>query len=261
MHYNAEHGIINITWREKKTGEFQFIPIPEDIDWQLSFYNSVAVMRIAGNGIRHVKHHISNDTGERWLFNHMNNTSDFGKIINDALRSTVLAVEGLDPLISATSIRKGAIDTVLQCDFCDFRHACAISGHDMTNICALFEYVTMLEHWIYQASKVLAGWNMRDGIIGECASLESILITMQDVEKRCMYCFIKSAFNVVTGSLHDEGNRLWVLAKIYMATILKDLKNMYLVCHNHVVVITFCQIASKFGWNLQKLYTWGDIIR
>ena len=54
LHWSMEQEIIHITWRDMKTGKLYTIPIPDDsADWNLSFYNAVACLRIVGNGDRY----------------------------------------------------------------------------------------------------------------------------------------------------------------------------------------------------------------
>lgn len=252
-----------VCWRSLKTGTFKVIPLLSDRSWILDVYNALACMRICGNGLRYASA-IDNNLGQ-YLLPHMNReASNIGKSINDSLQSAARLVPGVSEGITGTCLRKGAIDDILMNPQLDFKHAATVSGHEMSKLCSVFEYATVLTNLQYEASKVLGGWgdSINAGIIGETASLDVVYNEMEDIEQRRMCAFIKSVLHITPGSLYDEGQGLWLLSTIYVATILKDLREMIECNPKHVVISTFTNKAKEYGkWCLSQLYAMGDTIR
>ena len=241
-----------------KVGKLYSIPMPSYQDWHLCIYNALGCLRIVGNGERWITEERSVNSR---LMNHMYYANDSGTKVNAALKRVTADVEGSDGVV-CTSFRRGSENTILLAPPCEFKHVVSISGHDHTNICAAFEYLTCEGYLAYVASLALAGWKEIEGTStpGQAATLEPALETMTALDARKFICFVKVLLCIETKSLYDEGGRLWPLSRAYAATILKDLRKMFIEQKDCIVNRKILDVAKTFGYTLNQLYAYGDII-
>ena len=270
--WNEDHEIIDITWRNAKTGHLQSIPIISDANsWNLDLYNVIACLRIVGNGKEIVSH--GKCTDEHFM-NHMyyntntnsSKSNTFGGLLNSAMRSLGdgWLGSGVASKLTATSFRKGAIDEILLHPELQHKHVVGISGHDCSNICTIFEYTTCERALSLLAARGLAGWKHVYSPVGKTARLDLLYATFTGEEIDHFNIFIVDALTVRKESIYNKGKDLWPFTKCLMATILKDLREMIQSNAGSVVVRQLLESATRYYKEhglLQQLCLWGDIIR
>jgi len=169
-------------------------------------------------------------------------------------------VDGLDPATTATSIRTGAInDLVADWKNISFAHLVMRSGHDHTNLCAVFEYIWANHFLQATAGRSLGGWPHPQHRISP-PTFTPITDELH-VDRILVTNFIHALLCIDDNDLGVCG-RLWMFSVTCAATFMMyypDFKKD--IGSSHFVVIHAEAVFTKFGLNSSTVREWSNKIR
>lgn len=268
-------------WNQHKVGNSKMVYFPSAADDYVGdFYNSLGCLRVVGNADR-----LNNFGGDVdnicWVFKQLAYASKPVEIVNTCIKSVSYfhnkerwnipserntIARSLDlRAYSSTSFQSGGADHIMSVPLCNFKHAVAVTGHDHTNVCALFEYVTVQRSLVLTAQRALGNWPNVKGNCGQAPSLNVVLHDRQllpEADERSFICFIKDLLCIETKSSLDENGHLWILSCTLMASLLQYFQRMIDddQKHNDIVVATIIQKGRDFKFSLDTLLSFGAAI-
>lgn len=144
LQWHDTYDVLEVDWSMVKVGKQKPLLIANDFtDWQLDPYLLYAFMCLYKDTTNDVKNK---------LFPILNVENGRNKI-GSALKSLTNFKK-----YDGTSIRVGAIESVLSHPAGTFQNAVFFAGHDHTNLCATFEYIYKYPIFLKEAAMIIANY-------------------------------------------------------------------------------------------------------
>jgi len=245
----------------------------------LDFYNAFACFRVVGNADR-LNYFGGQADNLCWMFKQLAYAPRPIDVINDAIKTVSFfynQAKWENPLernkivrsidlrsYSSTSFRSGGANHIMCVPTLDFKHTVAVTGHDHTNISAVFEYYTVQPKLVLEAQRGLANWPNVSGKCGQPPSLDVVLTKLLTVEGdvRRFIAFLKELLCIVPYSSLGENGHLWSFSCALMASLLQHLQAMIDddMNNSNIVVATIIQKGNDFGFKPDQLLSFGAAI-
>ena len=246
--------VLTVKWNQKKTGKQDIMNYFNDwINWEIDFYHGLAGYLMVGAGASN--YCIAEATvGGNFIFPHLAGLKGSGAAdkVTTAVRSATQ-----DTQYDSTSLRSGAILTMVTHETTSMFHTAIRAGHDLSyEMGRSFEYIQCAERTVAVGGIALGGY-VNSLVRPSRASLcfySSLPETMQQTLDNLMV----DLFFVP----HIEwGRSRKKLFDCCLATILKSLdKQISKYGMDDIMVKRLLNCARKFGIDLKTLIYWGSLI-
>jgi hypothetical protein len=269
-----EHGLKLDMSMEKVSSQKLIYMFADYEDWRVCPMFMLALYRISGNGRRHITSSIEDD---HWMFSHLSMAADPVRKMNSTLRaittkptppigskgsskSTQISgkakiVQGVDENYTGTSFRIGSINTIINHDDCDYKHAVMRSGHDYSSMCAVFEYTLVSPHLVSTAGRALLNYPSP-----RLSSTEPRLIFVDQSNVERVTNFMKHLLNLFEEDF-NEGEKLWKLGECLLATFIMHFSDFELHFGSHKIMAHVHSTCSRTSVTIEELRQWGPLIK
>ena len=268
------------TWAQHKTAHDKIVAFAADSEhYAIDFYHSLACYRLTGNGNR--LDHCSNQTSTSvWIYKHLAYDSNPSVHMTKAIKNVSVyhnrdkfdtasveekkkyADKIITKDVTATSYRIGSQNHIIAHPDCSHKHVVCVSGHNMTGVCAMWEYLICQFLLCVEAARALAGWKNIKANTGQAPTLDCVVHQLDDPTRKSLFCYLKALFLVEGRSPLDENEPLWPLTQTLGASLFMYLQDMINdLGSKDIVVVTMITVGKQYGLRLPILLDWGLTIR